>query len=280
MVAAGTFLILCVVIFLTRPHYVVQSLLEIGFSTVDGRQDPIESPEQVARQIAGPYLSSAIVTVANSGASAPKPLQALRAEAIGRSITIQNTIPAELEKNAKELQQIILDKVIQDRAPFLKTLKERRKIRIESARHLLRALQEQRDLIERQVKNAGLLEIELRSESARIPADSSPQQQLQDRRQDRKLELPTASLVSLASVQFSLASLLIQTDKQIEDQLRTVSLIESEQAPETRILSPPALIPAPVGPNRLYLIVAALVVSALFGFGAAALMHNLYGSRP
>lgn len=273
VIATGIFLVLCLIILVLPRLYIVQSSLEIGALLVNGKQDPIEPPDQVARQIAGPYLSSALVTL-TKGIAPPAALKTLRAEAIGRLVVIQNTVPASLEQAAKDLQQKVLENAIEDRAPALRALQKRRGFELESARRLLQATKQQRNSLEDQLRRATLLADQIHEELATKPNDPTTKQAPQELQRRPDAEGPPA-IIAVSSLQLRLTDLLAQADKQVEDQSKIISTIESDPAPETRIQANPTLLAAPAGPGPFYLFAAALPASALISFGLIVLMRRL-----
>jgi hypothetical protein len=272
-VAVGTFVVLSLIIFLMPRYYVVQSSIEIGSLVVNGKQDPIDSPEQIARQIAGPYLSSAKLAMAGDDVSN----SVLRADAIGRSIVIQTRVPAKLEKDARELQRLILDKVVEDRALFTEVLHDRRSLELESARRRLQALEEQHNSIEIQVTNAILLESEIKKQLAekRHEPWAAQLNNIVERKIGESAPNPESLLVSLSTVRLEQARLLAQINRQIEDQVRILSSVRDDQLFDTHISAAPYLVPTPVGPTRLYFLIAALAASGLLAFGIVILPYKM-----
>src|SRR4051794_11696505 len=98
-VALGIFAVLIVFIFLIPKNFAIRSSIEIGATLLNDKLEPLESPEQVARQINTSYLTAALLAAAQKGAT-PQALQTLqntKAEAVGRAILLQAVAETSLE---------------------------------------------------------------------------------------------------------------------------------------------------------------------------------------
>ncbi len=290
----GTFLVLAIIIFLTPKAYVVRSSIEVGSAVIGNKQDWLEPPDQLAKQIASTYSSTALLTMAQSGVS-PGTLVALanlKAQPTGRSVVMLSTVDVSQENDAKQFQQIILDQVIKEREPHVKSLRDFVAAKIASASRTSANLAEQIKAISDQIESYGARSSDLRKQveisRAQLAAKFQNLGTLQNpdersaaeaairelREQIRGLE---SSGNDLATERSDLIRRLAEATRQNEEQLKAIDNARNEQRllTETHVSLPPSLIPIPTGPRRLLLLVAALAVSLLLAFGTAVLLVKL-----
>src|SRR5436853_7266642 len=98
-VALGIFAVLIVLIFLIPKNFAIRSSIEIGATLLNDKLEPLESPEQTARQINTFYLTSALLAAAEKGAPPQvlSTLQNTKAEAVGRAVLLQGVAETNLE---------------------------------------------------------------------------------------------------------------------------------------------------------------------------------------
>jgi hypothetical protein len=290
----GTFFVLAIIIFLTPKAYVVRSSIEVGSAVIGNKQDWFEPPDQLAKQIASTYSSTALLAMAQNGLS-PGTLVALanlKTQPIGRSVVMLSTVDASQENDAKQFQQNILDQVIKERAPHIKALRDYVVAKIASASRTSANFAEQIKAITDQIESSGARSSDLRKQAeisrAALAAKFQNLGTLQNsdersaaeaairelREQIRGLE---SSGNDLATERSDLIRRLAEATRQNEEQLKAIDNARNEQRllTETRVSLPPSLIPIPTGPRRLLLLVAALAVSLLLAFGTAVLLVKL-----
>src|SRR3954464_5794950 len=104
-IALGIFTFLTVLIFLIPKNFAIRSSIAIGARlNNENKLEPLESPEQIARQINTSYVTAALLAAAQKGAT-PQALLTLheaRADAVGRAILLQAVAEASLEDESKD----------------------------------------------------------------------------------------------------------------------------------------------------------------------------------
>jgi flagellar biosynthesis chaperone FliJ len=292
----ATFVVLVILIFLTsRREHSVRSAIEVATVFNNEKQEALDPPDQVARQVTGVYLYPALLAVADRGASpaALEALAGLRAEAIGRTVTMVSAIRENQKDDAKSFQQFIIDEIIKDRASFMQALRENIAARIATARRISGQLENQMKGLESEIVDGAARGEELRKQlegrrselSAKFQA---PMEGLEARigneaeiRELRDQISAQQGLVNdIASERFQLLEVLGSVRRAKEVQLKIITSTQQEQQmlSETRVLLAPMLIPISTKPSTVLLLLAALIASALVAFGAVVLLYN-FGRR-
>jgi hypothetical protein len=294
-VLLGTFFILSIVVFFIAKDFAVKSSIEVGSALINERLEPLEPPELVARQISGIYLSAALLALAQKGASVSElnALQTLKAESIGRSVILSNVGEASLEELSKGLQQIIIDRVIKDRTAFVNAVRTGLDIKIGSARRTSTDLLDQSNALKAEIEETGLraeairkqLDInrtELSSKYQRAAPIKNTDERVTIEAEIRELRDQISTEESLgkdvATERSRAIRDLAEIRRQIEDQTKIFANAERDKTllNETRTTLPPSLIPLPLGPRRIFLLLAALAVSILLAFGTAVMFARLF----
>jgi hypothetical protein len=296
-VSLGTLLVLSIVVFFIAKDFAVKSSIEIGSALVNDRLEPLEPPELVARQISLIYLPAALLALAQKGVSVSEldAIQNLKAEPVGRSVILYNIGEASLEELSKGLQQIIIDRVIKDRTAFVSAVRTGLDIKIDSARRTSADLLDQSKALVAEIEEAGLRaeairkqldtnRTELSAKFQRAAPIKSTDERVTIEAEIRELRDQISTEESLGKDVATERSRAIRDLAEIrryaEDQAKIIASAERDKAVlnETRTTLPPSLIPLPLGPRRIFVLLAALAVSILLAFGTAA-MSARFGGR-
>jgi hypothetical protein len=292
-VALGIFATLTVLIFLIPKNFAIRSSIEVGATLINDKLEPLESPEQVARQINSSYVTAALLAAAEKGATpqALVTLQNTKAEAVGRAILLQAVAETTLEGDSKDFQQTIIEQVIKDRVSFMQGMRDGFRIRIESARRSAAALEEQATLITRQLDDTAArrqslqrqieaFQTDLAGKYQRAAATADPAERIIVEAEIRELREQIASGTAvdreLMTDRSNSIRALIDLTRLKEEQIRTLGLAERDQrmTTDTRILLAPSLVPLPIRPPRIYLLLGALVVSCLLALGIVVFLYS------
>ena len=293
-----TFVALALIIFTLPMRATVRSSIEIGSIAVGDRLDAIEPPENVARQIPSIYGPGALLAMANKGVS-PVILGALQnpsVESIGHSVVMVSTIDPGLEKEAKEFQETTADLVIKELAPRARALREGIETRLalatKAANNLEQQIKDDSNEIDRIGFLADDLSIQLGKQRENLAALYQRTTTALPAGESATLEAQIRELHEQISGQTNLIGrLMLERSRTIRDLAATRHLREAQGKAvadtqfekngfrETRISLPPTLMPA-MEPTkrRLTLLLVALAVSLLAGFGTVGMSHNM-GTR-
>jgi len=293
-----TFIALALVIFTLPTRATVRSSIEIGSVAVGDKLEAIEPPENVARRISSVYGPAALLAMANEGVS-PVILGALQnpsVESIGRSVVMVSTIGPDLEKAAKEFQETTADLVIKELAPRARALREGNETRIALATKAADNLEQQIKDDSNEIDRIGVLADDLRSQLGKQrenlaalyqrtatapPAGESATLEAQIRELHEQISGQTNLIGRLTLERSQFIRDLTATRRLREAQGKAVADAQFEKNgfKETHISLPPALMPA-MEPTkrRLTLLLVALAVSLLAGFGTVVMSHNM-GTR-
>ena len=289
-----TFIVLTLVIFMLPTRATVRSSIEIGSVAVGDKQEALNPPDNVARQIPGIYGPTALLTMANKGISPPVlgVLQDPSVESIGRFVVIVSTIDPSLAKETREFQEIIADLVIKELAPHEQALRENLAARIALATRALDDLDQQIKLDASEIERINAVTDDLRSQieqrrasltalyqrtgTEMQPAESSTLQ-TQIRQLNEQISSQTNLIGNLALERSDVARELATTRRLRDAQVKAVAeaQFQKNSFSGTHISLPPALMPATESEKRRpRLLLVALVVSLLAGFGTVVLLHN------
>ncbi|WGR92914.1 hypothetical protein MTX20_34535 [Bradyrhizobium sp. ISRA435] len=112
-----TFAPLAAAIFIfVQPHSLVRSAVEIGTFSFNGREEPIESPELLAKRIPAVYVPAALAALAKNGVrqSTLGTLQSSSADSIGQTVSIQSIVDPAAAEEAKAFHQKIIDQIMEE----------------------------------------------------------------------------------------------------------------------------------------------------------------------
>ncbi len=295
LVMCLTFIALALAIFALPTRATVRSSIEIGSAAVGDKQEPFEPPENITRRIPGVYGPAALLAMANKGIS-PATLGALQnpsVESIGRSVVIVSTIDPSLEKEAKEFQETAANLVIQELAPRARALRESIETRIALATKAADGLDQQTKDDANEIERLSALTDDLRGQLEKQRASLAALYQRTgtelQQGESNTVEAHIRELHEQISSQTNLiGNLLLERSDVTRDLAATRRLrdtqgkavadtqFEKNSFNETHISLPPALIPAAEpGKRRFSLLLVALAVSLLAGFGTVVMLHNM-----
>ncbi|MGY4237933.1 hypothetical protein ACVIIW_006880 [Bradyrhizobium sp. USDA 4449] len=118
-VAGIAFVLLAAAIFIfVQPRSLIRSAIEIGTFSVNGREEPIESPELLAKRIPAVYVPAALGALAKNSAqlSTLGALQNSSADSIGQTVTIQTNVDPAAAEEAKAFHQKVIDQIVEEEA--------------------------------------------------------------------------------------------------------------------------------------------------------------------
>jgi hypothetical protein len=294
-----TFLAVAIVIFLTIPkeqRVAVRSSIEIGCVTINGKQEPFESPEDVAKRIPSVYGPDALLEMAKKGA-APSILSALQnpsVESIGRSVVVVSNVYPSAVSEAKEFQETTADHIIKELAPRARALREDIAVRLSLATRASDSLEQQIKADTNEVERITALSDDLRGQLEnqraslaalyqRIGTELQPGEsatlEAHIRELREQISSQTTLIGSLTLERSHLTRDLAATHRLFETQASAVADAQSEQNGfnETHIFLPPSLMPATTASRRIEPLIIALVISVLVAFGTVVLLHNVAG---
>jgi hypothetical protein len=291
-----TFLALAIVIFtLPNQRVAVRSSIEIGFTIINEKQEPLVPIEQVARRIPSVYAPAVLVAMEKNG-TAPSILSSLQnpsVENIGGSVVVVSNVDPSAENEAKEFQAAIADQVIKQQTPRVQALREGIATKIASAimafddvkqevtgaareiEHISPLIEGLRGQIENE--RANLATLYQRAGAAQQPAERSTLE-AQIRELQEQISTHTNLMGELTLERAHLTRDLAATRRLYEQQTKAVADVQLEQKmfSETHISLPPSLMPPPTTKSRgLSLLVVAFAISILVAFGTVVLVHNI-----
>lgn len=291
-VAGITFILLAAAIFtFVQPRSLVRSAIEIGAFFPDNKEEPVESPDLLAKRIQAVYVPAALTTLSKSGVpqSTLGALQNSSADGIGRTVSIQSTVDPAAAEDAKALQQKIIDQIVEEEGKRMDLLRE-----AAAARSVL--LKQTSDAVDEQIADHGKM---LDRVGGLLPAAESS---LRDREVERGTALQRAATqpdggdktsANVEGLRREIAAHLELLATLNEDRAESTrdltalrawrdtlafALLEAQIAARTikntRVTLAPEVMPQPVGARRLPLLFIAAVASILIAFGAIAFLHS------
>ncbi len=298
-IAGLTFLLLAVsILVLVKPRATIRSAIEIGFVSVNGKDELVDTPELVAKRIPAVYAPAVLSEMAKKDVPAATlgALQNSTAESIGRTVALQSVTNPSAEADAKEFQQKVLDRIIEDQKWRSSFLREAVAARTVLAKRSADELGQQITDDQKASDELKALSDEFR-DSLRVQREDLASQQLQRRasqqsdpafaddtrlRGPRELISAQLSLLgNLAIERGELARGLLAARVQRgarENDLANAQLAE-RSATETRVTLAPESMVTPAGSRRLGFLFIAAIASILVAFAAAALLHNFAATR-
>ncbi|QAU45939.1 hypothetical protein [Bradyrhizobium guangzhouense] len=292
--AAGiTFFILATAIFIfVQPRSLVRSAIEVGTVAVNGREEPLESPELLAKRIPAVYVPAAITALAKGGAPASTlgGLQTSSGESIGQTVSILSIVNSAMVTEAKKLQQNILDQIVDEESKRSDFLREAAALRTAM-------LKQTSDGLEEQIANYGKIldhlsglvpEAESLLHARQLERGAALQKRAAAQVEDSNKAADIEGLRKEIASQLELLAVLSEDRTQsMRDVTRlrarrdviAGNLVEAQIAARafkvTRVTLVPEVMPEPVGTKRSSLLIIAAVASILLAFGAIAFLHNL-----
>jgi hypothetical protein len=280
---------------LPEPRAIVRSSIELGSAVVNGRQEPIQQPEEVAKRITEIYAPAVVLEMAKKGTSQSvlSAVQNSTAQSFGRNLVVISVIDLRGENEAKEFQEAIAARVIKEQAPRVQLLRDGTAMRIASATKASDELDQQIKAITADIERISAFSDSLRgqieNQRANFPtlyqragaAQQSGERstiEAEIRGLHEQISSQTTLLGTLTLERTHLTRDLASTRRQHEAQIKALGDAQFEQTSfnETRISLPPSLMPATTAPSRRRgLLCVALVISVLVGLGTVVLLHNV-----
>jgi predicted nucleic acid-binding Zn-ribbon protein len=296
LVMCLTFLAFATVIFTLPTRVAVRSSIEIGSAVINDKQEPFEPPEQVARRIPNVYGPSALLAMASRGISSSvlNALQNPSVESVGRAVVVISMIDPIAENAAKEFQQSIADTIIKDLAPRAQALRENIAAQLALATKASDSLEQQIKADTNEIERISALSDDLRGQldnqranltalyqrtGTALQSGESTMVEAQIRELHEQISSQTTLIGNLTLERSHLTRELAAMRHQYEGQARAVADAQYERNSfvETHISLPPSLLPGPTASRRLSLLLVALAISVLAGFGTVVLLHNMAG---
>lgn len=296
-VAGITFVLLAAAIFVfVQPRSLVRSAIEIGTFSFNSKEEPIASPELLARRIPAVYAPAALMTLAESGVpqSTLGALQNSSAESIGQTLSIQSTVDPAAAEEAKAFQQKIIDQIVEEDGKRIDLVRE-----AAAARAVL--LKQTSDAVDQQIADYGKMLDRL---GGLLPKTEGS---LRDREVERGTALQRAA--TQPGQDDKTSAYIDGLRKEIAGHLQLLATLSEDRAQSTRNLTElraqhdtlafalldaqvtartikntrvtlaPEVMPQPVGAKRLPLLFIAAVASILIAFGAIAFLHSFVVAR-
>jgi uncharacterized protein involved in exopolysaccharide biosynthesis len=296
-VAGITFVLLAAAIFIfVQPRALVRSAIEIGTFSFNGREEPIESPELLAKRIPAIYVPAALAALAKNGVqqSTLGALQNSTADSIGQTVSIQSTIDPAIAEEARAFHQKIMDQIVEEdgkRSDFVRDAAASRAV----------LLKQTSDGVDQQIADYGkMLDRvgELLAETEGAIRDRQIERSTALQRAATQLEADNKAMPDIDGFRkeitnhVQLLAVLNEGRTQSTRDLTTLrsrhdalasNLLEAQIAvrafKNTRIALPPEVMLQPVGAKRLSLLVIAAVASILIAFGAISFLHSFVVTR-
>ncbi len=286
-VMGATFLALAIGVFiLVKPHATVRSAIEIGSVIVNGKQEPFEPAEQVARRITGVYAPAVLLAMARKGTS-PSILSALQdssVDNIGSTLVVISSVDAAAEEQARDFQQAIADQIAKDLALRAQVLHGGLANQVALATRASGTLEKQIAADAAEIERIDTLSDDLRGQIENRRADlaryprtgTSERSEAETRELQGALSNQTALLANLtlehSRFTRDLASARGQHD--VHDKTIADGQLAQTSFNDTQVSLPPSLMPASSKSRRLGLLFVALVASILVAFGTVVLVDN------
>lgn len=296
-VAGITFVLMAAAIFVfVQPRSLVQSAIEIGTVSLNDKEEPIESPDLVAKRIQAVYVPAALATLGKSGApqSTLAALQNSSADSIGQTVSIQTTIDPAAAEEAKAFHQKIIDQIVEEDGKRIDLVRE-----AAAAQTVL--LKQTSDAVDQQIADYGKMLDRL---GGLLPKTEGS---LRDREVERGTALQRAATQPGGDDKTS--AYIDGLRKEIAGHLQLLATLSEDRAQSTRnltelrarhdtlafalldaqvtartikntrVMLAPEVMPQPVGAKRLPLLFIAAVASILIAFGAIAFLHSFVVAR-
>jgi hypothetical protein len=272
-------LISVLVIYLLPRSYAVKSSIEIASVLNDGKLQPIEPAELVARRAIDRYLPEAMLKLERQGVENSKlaQLQYLKAEPFGREVLLLDTARAGEEDNFRLIQQLVIDLIVHDHVVMIESYRQRLLIAASSAKRSVENLDRQLAGITDQLASLSQ-HTASQDEALEISRDSLSKlirgkpvvDNVTDEAQIRELRERIASLETVRrnddDLKSRLNTVFAELQQSREDKLRAVATTEQELGviQGTRASLAPSRIPLVVGSKKILLLISAAIGSVLF----------------
>ena len=281
-VAAASLAFLCAAtIILNVPtSYNVKSSIEIASTLVEGRLQPNEAPDQVAKRATDRYFPSALLKLETQGLSSSElmNLQSLKAEAIGPEVMLSSGTTSGGERNYKLLQEDIANQIVESHAGLYHSKRQLLTIKISSGKRSVQNLEQQLNTIneelaslkERAASQDNSLQIMRNDFRQRINAATGEKNNVSGEAEIRELRERIASAETLRRDSDAAIARLyheqseLRRISEVQSQNNTISELELSMITPSRVTLAPSKIPVPVGARNTLLLVSALISSLVF----------------
>ena len=285
----GTFVVAAAVAFLSSAtmvlnvpsSYTVKSSIEIASTLVEGRLQPIEAPDQVAKRATDRYFLSALQKLETTQGLSPSELtnlQSLKAEAVGPEVILSSVTISGGEGNYKLLQKEIANQIVESHAGLYQSKRQFLVIKSSSGKRSVQNLEQQLNTIneelaslkERAASQDNSLQIMLNDFRERINAATGEKNNVSGEAEIRELRERIASAETLRRDSDAAIARLYYAQSELrlirEEQSRDIenSELELSMITPSRVTLAPSTIPVPVGARKTLLLVSALISSLVF----------------
>ncbi|MDE5444678.1 hypothetical protein GWG65_25150 [Bradyrhizobium sp. CSA207] len=291
-VAGTTFVLLAAATFIfVNPRSLVRSAIEVGTFSFDGKEEPIESPEMLAKRIPAVYVPAALAIAEKNGAqrSTQDAFQNSSADSIGQTVSIQTVVDPAAAEQAKAFHQKIIDQIVGEEGKRSGFVREAAALRTVLLKQISDGVDQQiADYGKMLDRLDGLLpEAEASLRARQLERGSEPQRATTHAEGDNKASPEFDGRRKEITGYLQLLGALSEDRAQSSHDLTVLrarrdslafALLEAQIATRafksTRITLAPEVMPQPVGAKRFSLLVIAAVASILIAFGALAFLHS------
>lgn len=288
-----TFLIFASIILLRPPSRstTIRSVIEIGSIAAEEYRDFVDTPDQAAKHITSVVIPLTVRALGQQGVSQTilSQLQNATVENSGRSVVLTNVVDQENEKVATEFQRKIINTIIEERTRRVQLARDMITAEISFAEATIADSEQQKASIKREIENISANSDQLWQQirdnqtalSKAHQGISTSQGQEPDEARDRELRNQIATATALRS------SLTIERSGLVRDLTETNRLVARQASilarakhsrqmfNDTFASLDPTVLPTIGSKTRpLSLLLAALAVAILAGFGTVVLLHN------
>jgi uncharacterized protein involved in exopolysaccharide biosynthesis len=272
-------LISVLVIYLLPRSYSIKSSIEIASVLNDGKVQPIEPADLLAKRAIDRYLPEALLKLEAQGVESSKlaQLQYLRAEPSGREVILVDTARGDDEKYFRSIQQAIIDLIVHDHGALINNYRNRLSIVAASAKRTVQNLDRQlkditdqlATLTKRTASHETSLEVS-QDTLSKLILGKPISDTVTDEAQIRELRERIASIETVRrnddELKSRLNSVFAELQQAREEKLRAVANAEQELEvmKGTTASLAPSRIPLAVGTRKILLLLSAAVASVAF----------------
>ncbi|KRQ10127.1 hypothetical protein [Bradyrhizobium manausense] len=290
-VAGTSFVLSAAAIFLlVQPRSLIRSAVEVGTVLWNTKEEPVESPDLLAKRIQAVHVPAALTALGKSGVpqSTLAALQSSSADAVGQTLSIQSTVDPAIAEEAKAFQQKIIDRIIEEENKRIDLLREAAAARTVLLKQTSDGVDQQIADHEKRLSRLGELllsaegslhDTEVKRAATQPDGDNKTSANVDGVRAEitGRLELLTALNQDSTQSSRDLTVLRARHDTLALALLGAQSAAKAIQ--NARVTLAPEVMPQPVGPKRLSLLFIAAIASILVAFGAIAFLHSFVVAR-
>ncbi|MET4391361.1 hypothetical protein ABIB73_007150 [Bradyrhizobium sp. F1.4.3] len=294
-IAGLTFLLLAVSIFVfVKPRTTIRSAIDVGFVSVYGKDELVDTPELVAKRIPAVYAPAVLSEMAKKDVPAATlgALQNSTAESIGRTVALQSVTDPSAEADAKEFQQKVLDRIIEDqkwRSNFLREAGAARTVLAkQSADELAQQITDDQKAIDELKALSDEFRVSLRAQREDLasqqlqrhasqqsdPAFADDNTQLHGPRELISAQLNLLGNLTIERTELARELMAARVLHEARKSELARAQLAARSVTETRVTLAPESMATTAGSRRLGFLFIAAVASVLAAFAAAAVLHN------